>query len=159
MSRQPKTGEKAPEFDLPVVGGEFEGAGNVSLKKLRGSKVVLYFYPKDDTPGCTTQACGIRDAWGELSKVAKVFGVSIDPIKKHEKFIKKYDLTFPLISDEAQTMVEAYGVWVEKSMYGKTYFGTERTTFVIDERGMVQAVFPKVKPAEHVDLILEELRG
>lgn len=157
MSTQPQPGEKAPDFDLPVVGGDYGENATVSLSGLSGSKVVLYFYPKDDTPGCTTQACGIRDAWGELSARAKVFGVSIDPPKKHGKFIAKYDLPFPLISDEAQTMVEAYGVWVEKQMYGKTYFGTERTTFVIDERGIVSAVFPKVKPAEHVDLLLAAL--
>ncbi len=158
MPSQAQPGKKAPDFELPVIGGDYGGNATVSLSSLRGSKVVLYFYPKDDTPGCTTQACGIRDAWGELSAKAKIFGVSIDPIKKHGKFIAKYDLPFPLISDEAQTMVGAYGVWVEKSMYGKTYFGTERTTFVIDENGIVEAVFPKVKPAEHVDLILEALR-
>lgn len=157
MSTQPKAGDEAPDFDLPVTGRDYGEKATVSLSKLRGSKVVLYFYPKDDTPGCTTQACGIRDAWGELSERAKVLGVSIDPLKKHGKFIAKYDLPFPLISDEGQTMVEAYGVWVEKQMYGKTYFGTERTTFVIDEKGVVSAVFPKVKPAEHVDLLLAAL--
>jgi len=158
MSAQPQPGEKAPDFHLPVIGGEYGENATVGLSSLRGSRVVLYFYPKDDTPGCTTQACGIRDAWGEFSWRAKVFGVSIDPVKKHGKFIAKYDLPFPLISDESRTMVEAYGVWVEKSMYGKTYFGTERTTFVIDENGIVKAVFPKVKPADHVELILEALR-
>lgn len=157
MSEKPPVGKKAPSFSLPVVGGEYEEGSKISLSKLKGSKVVLYFYPKDDTPGCTTQACGIRDVWGELSKKAKVFGVSVDPIKKHQKFIDKYDLPFPLISDEEKTMVEAYGVWVEKKMYGKTFMGTERTTFVLDENGKVMAVFPKVKPAEHVDLLLEVL--
>lgn len=157
MPTQPKAGDKAPDFDLPVIGGDYGENATVSLSSLRGSKVVLYFYPKDDTPGCTTQACGIRDAWGELSARAKVFGVSIDPIKKHGKFITKYGLPFALISDEAQTMVEAYGVWVEKQMYGKTYFGTERTTFVIDEKGVVSAVFPKVKPTDHVELLLAAL--
>lgn len=157
MSAQPQPGQKAPDFELPVIGGEYGDNASVSLSSLRGSTVVLYFYPKDDTPGCTTQACGIRDAWGELSAKAKVFGVSIDPVKKHGKFIAKYELPFPLISDEAQTMVEAFGVRVEKQMYGKTYMGTERTTFVIDEKGIVKAVFPKVKPAEHADLILGAL--
>lgn len=157
MSEKPPVGKKAPSFSLPVVGGEYEEGSKISLSKLKGSNVVLYFYPKDDTPGCTTQACGIRDVWGELSKKAKVFGVSIDPIKKHQKFIDKYELPFPLISDEEKTMVEAYGVWVEKKMYGKTFMGTERTTFVLDENGKVLAVFPKVKPAEHVDLLLEVL--
>lgn len=157
MPEKPAIGRKAPSFSLPVIGGEFDEGSKISLAKLKGSKVVLYFYPKDDTPGCTTQACGIRDVWGELRKKARVFGVSIDPIKKHQKFIDKYDLPFPLISDEEKTMVEAYGVWVEKKMYGKTYMGTERTTFVLDEGGEVTAVFPKVKPAEHVDLLLEAL--
>ena len=159
MPAQPQPGEKAPEFDLPVVGGEYGDNATVSLSSLRGSKVVLYFYPKDDTPGCTTQACGIRDTWGELSAKAKVFGVSIDSVKKHGKFISKYELPFPLISDEEKALVEAYGVWVEKQMYGKTYMGTERTTFVIDEKGVVTAVFTKVKPADHVNLILEGLTG
>ncbi len=157
MSTPPSIGSKAPDFDLPVVGGEYAEGARVSLSDLRGSKVVLYFYPKDDTPGCTTQACGIRDAWGEISAKAKVFGISIDPPAKHAKFIAKYDLPFPLLSDEDQSMVSAYGVWVEKSMYGKKYMGTERTTFVLDEEGAVTAVFPKVKPAAHVDLVLEAL--
>lgn len=148
-----KPGDPAPDFTLPVIGGDYADGDTVSLSDLRGSKVVLYFYPKDDTPGCTTQACGIRDAWGELSQQAKVFGVSIDPVKKHAKFITKYELPFPLIADTEQTLVQAYGVWVEKSMYGKRYFGTERTTFVIDESGKITAIFPKVKPAEHVDLL------
>jgi len=157
MPTTPALGKKAPDFDLPVVGGGYGENDRLTLTDLKGSKVVLYFYPKDDTPGCTTQACEIRDHWGELSRRAKVFGISIDPVRKHAKFIAKYDLPFPLLSDEAQTMVEAYGVWVEKSMYGKTYMGTERTTFVLDENGIVKAIFPKVKPAEHVDLLLEAL--
>lgn len=158
MSTQPQRGEKAPDFDVPVIGGEYGENATVSLAELRGFTVVLYFYPKDATPGCTTQACGIRDAWGEISAHAKVFGVSIDPIKKHQQFLTKYDLPFPLISDEAKIMVEAYGVWVEKKLYGKVYFGTERTTFVIDKEGDIKAVFPKVKPTEHVDLLLEALK-
>jgi len=157
MSAHPKIGSKAPSFSLPVVGQGFEAGQRVTLSELKGSQVVLYFYPKDDTPGCTAQACGIRDAWSELSSKAKVFGVSVDPVKKHEKFIEKYDLPFPLLSDEEKTMVEAYGVWVEKSMYGKTYWGVERSTFLIDELGKVSAIFPKVKPAEHVDLLLKAL--
>jgi len=92
-------GKKAPDFDLPVIGGNYGENARVKLSDLKGSKVVLYFYPKDDTPGCTTQACGIRDAWGELSQKAKIFGISIDPVKKHAKFIQKFDLPFPLISD------------------------------------------------------------
>jgi len=157
MSSLPAIGKKAPDFDLPVVGGGFMENARVKLADLVGSRVVLYFYPKDDTPGCTTQACGIRDAWAELSAKARVFGVSIDTVKKHAKFIEKYSLPFPLLSDETHSVAEAYGVWVEKSMYGKTYFGTERTTFVLDEKGIVRAILPKVKPAEHVDRLLDVL--
>jgi len=145
-------GDKAPAIALLDQTG-----AKVRLSGFKGRKVLVFFYPKADTPGCTTQACGLRDAWSELSAKAKVFGISIDPVKKHAKFIGKYSLPFPLLSDEAQTMVEAYGVWVEKSMYGKTYFGTERTTFVIDEKGIVKAILPKVKPAEHVDQLLAVL--
>jgi peroxiredoxin Q/BCP len=157
MPTTPALGKKAPDFDLPVIGGGYGENARVTLADLKGSKVVLYFYPKDDTPGCTTQACEIRDHWVELSRRAKIFGISVDPIRRHAKFIQKYELPFPLLSDEDQTMVEAYGVWVEKSMYGKTYIGTERTTFVLDENGFVKAIFPKVKPAEHVDLLIEAL--
>ncbi len=157
MAQQPQPGKKAPDFSAPVAGGNYEDGETVQLSSLKGEKVVLYFYPKDDTPGCTKQACGLRDAWGEISKKAKVFGVSIDPVKKHRKFIDKYELPFPLISDEDKKIVEAYGVWVEKKLYGKTYMGTERTTFVIGEDSKVLAVFPKVKPGEHVEKLLEVL--
>jgi len=154
MSEQAKVGDAAPDFKAPVVGGEYEDEAIVALGDLRGHKVVLYFYPKDDTPGCTKQACGLRDSWGEVSKLAKVFGVSIDPVKKHRKFIDKYELPFPLISDEDKKIVEAYGVWVQKKLYGREYMGTERTTFVIDEEGKVMAVFAKVKPLDHVEKLL-----
>ncbi|MCB1064100.1 MAG: thioredoxin-dependent thiol peroxidase [Verrucomicrobiae bacterium] len=154
MATQPAAGDRAPNFKAAVAGGHYQDGDLVSLKDLAGQKVVLYFYPKDDTPGCTKQACGLRDAWGEIGKKAAIFGVSIDPIAKHRKFIDKYGLPFPLLSDPDKQIVEAYGVWVEKSMYGKKYWGTERTTFVIDERGKISAVFPKVKPAEHLDQLL-----
>lgn len=157
MSQQPTIGDSAPDFTAPAIGGDYAEGEELSLSDLRGERVVLYFYPKDDTPGCTTQACGIRDTWGELSAKARVFGVSIDPPAKHRKFIDKYDLPFPLISDEDKAIVEAYGVWVEKSMYGRKYWGTERTTFVIDAAGKIAAVFLKVKPAAHVDQLLEVL--
>ena len=157
MSEKLKTGDIAPPFTLPVIGGNYEDGATVSLQELKGSKVVLYFYPKDNTPGCTVQACGLRDVWGEISAKAKIFGVSFDSLKKHSNFIKKYDLPFPLISDAKKDLVEAYGVWKEKSMYGRTFMGTERTTFVIDEKGSIAAIFRKVKPAEHVDKILEVL--
>jgi peroxiredoxin Q/BCP len=147
-------GDSAPDFCAPAVGGPYGSGSTVQLSGLRDRPVVLYFYPKDDTPGCTTQACGIRDAWPEISDKAHVFGVSIDPVKSHEKFIQKFNLPFPLLSDPDQKIVQAYGVWVEKSMYGKTYMGTERSTFVIGTDGKITAVFRKVKPAEHVDLLL-----
>ncbi len=157
MADQPQAGDKAPEFQAAVAGGDYTDGDTVSLADLRGRKVVLYFYPKDDTPGCTTQACGLRDAWAEIGGKAAIFGVSIDPLKKHRRFIDKHALPFPLISDADLSIVEAYGVWVEKSMYGKKYWGTERTTFVIDEEGLILAVFSKVKPAEHVEKLLAVL--
>jgi len=151
------TGKKAPAFKAPVIGGKYEEGANVSLADLKGQTVVLYFYPKDETPGCTTQACGLRDGWDRIQRKAAVFGVSVDPLKSHAKFIKKHGLPFPLISDEAQKIVQAYGVWVEKSMYGKTYMGTERSTVIIGPDGRVKAVLQKVKPAEHLDLVLKAL--
>lgn len=154
---RPQPGDPAPLFTAPVAGGDHADGDLLSLESLRGRPVVLYFYPKDDTPGCTAQACGIRDAWGQLGAKAAVYGVSVDSVAKHRKFIDKYSLPFPLVSDEDKRIVQAYGVWVEKSMYGKKYHGAERTTFVIDAGGKVAAVFPKVKPAEHVDLLLGAL--
>ncbi len=157
MSEQAKVGDVAPNFTAPVVGGEYGDDAQISLQDLRGQKVVLYFYPKDDTPGCTKQACALRDSWDEVSKLARVFGVSIDSVKRHRKFIDKYELPFPLISDENKEVVEAYGVWVKKKLYGREYMGTERTTFVIDEKGVVVEVFRKVKPLEHLDQLLSAL--
>ena len=154
MSTQPQPGTKAPAFSAQAIGGGYTSSTLVTLADLKGETVVLYFYPKDDTPGCTKQACALRDGWEEISTKAKVFGVSIDPIKSHEKFIKKHSLPFPILSDEDHRIVEAYGVWVEKSMYGKTYFGTERTTFVIGPDGKIKAVLPKVKPDEHLAKLL-----
>jgi peroxiredoxin Q/BCP len=154
----PHVGYSAPDFSALAVGGSHGSGTPVKLSELLDKPVVLYFYPKDDTPGCTTQACGIRDSWPQLAQKAHVFGVSIDSTKSHEKFIQKFSLPFPLLSDTDQKIVQAYGVWVEKSMYGKTYMGTERTTFVIGTDGKIAAVFKKVKPAEHVDLLLEALR-
>ena len=155
MNNQPQPGTKAPAFSAPAIGGEYTVATVVKLADLKGETVVLYFYPKDDTPGCTKQACALRDGWSDISARAKVFGVSIDPIKSHEKFIKKHSLPFPILSDEGHKIVEAYGVWVEKSMYGKTYMGTERTTFIIGPDGKIKAVLPKVKPEEHLAKVLE----
>jgi peroxiredoxin Q/BCP len=148
-------GDKAPDFTLPDQHGD-----EVSLSGRRGKTVVLYFYPKADTPGCTTQACGIRDHRADYEKAsAVVLGVSPDTVKKVAKFDEKYGLSFPLLADEDHAVAEAYGVWVEKSMYGRKYMGNERSTFVIGPDGVVQQVFRKVKPGEHDDLVLGALAG
>ena len=144
-------GDSAPDFAATAVGGRYGTGELVRLKALRGAPVALYFYPKDDTPGCTAQACGLRDAWSEFDGRAQIFGVSIDSTASHEKFIAKYELPFPLLSDPEKKIVNDYGVWVEKSMYGKKYMGAERTTFVIDGRGRIAAILRKVKPGEHVE--------
>jgi peroxiredoxin Q/BCP len=150
-------GDKAPAFRATAVGGEYGETGKpVSLADFSGRPVVLYFYPKDDTPGCTTQACGVRDAWRGLSKKCVLFGVSTDSAASHAKFITKHRLPFPLLVDEDHSLVEVFGVWVEKSMYGKKYMGTERTTFVIGADGKIRAILRKVKPAEHAALVLAE---
>jgi len=146
-----EVGDKAPSFNLPTDGG-----GKISLNGLKGETVILYFYPKDDTPGCTKEACGFRDALPDFSKAkAKVIGVSKDPVKKHDKFKEKYELTFPLASDEDGKVCEAYGTWVEKSMYGRKYMGIDRSTFLIDGKGVVRAIWRKVKVPGHVDEVLK----
>ena len=157
MPVQLNVGDPAPEFTATAVGGKYGAGQTVSLQQLRGKPVVLYFYPKDDTPGCTVQACALRDSWSDLEKRGEIFGVSVDSEKSHEKFINKFQLPFPLLSDTGHAIVEAYGVWVEKSMYGKKYMGAERSTFVIDGEGRLSAIFRKVKPEEHVDLLLNAL--
>lgn len=154
---KPQPGQKAPDFTATVVGEGYADGAAVTLSKLLGKKVVLVFYPKDDTPGCTTQACEIRDSWADLKDRALIFGVSIDEAKKHQKFIGKYSLPYPLIADPDQKIVNAYGVWVEKSMYGKTYLGTERTTFIIGENGKIDQVLEKVSPKEHLALLTTAL--
>ncbi|MFN2507772.1 MAG: thioredoxin-dependent thiol peroxidase [Chthoniobacterales bacterium] len=151
MAAELKIGDPAPQFCALAVGGKYGAGKDVSLEDFRGTSVVLYFYPKDDTPGCTAQACGLRDSWPDLKDRAEIFGVSVDSPGSHEKFINKFQLPFPLLSDPAHKMVEAYGVWVEKSMYGKKYMGAERSTFVIDGAGRISAIFRKVKPEEHVE--------
>lgn len=146
-----EVGDKAPNFNLPTDGG-----GSISLKDLKGETVILYFYPKDDTPGCTKEACGFRDALPDFSKAkAKVIGVSKDPVKKHDKFKDKYDLTFPLASDEDGAVCEDYGAWVEKSMYGRKYMGIDRSTFLIDGKGVIRGIWRKVKVPGHVDEVLK----
>ncbi len=153
----PAIGQSAPAIKAPVVGGDFPPGSTLDLSSLKGQTVVLYFYPKDNTPGCTKQACALRDDWSTIQSQAKVFGISIDSAASHQKFIKKFELPFPLIVDEDHAIAEAYGVWVEKSMYGKTYFGTERTTFIIDPAGKVKAVLPKIKPEQHLAQVLAAL--
>jgi peroxiredoxin Q/BCP len=146
-----QVGKKAPTFKLKNQKEEL-----VDLKDFKGQTVVLYFYPKDDTPGCTTQACGIRDGYGEIKKLnVKLFGLSPDSPKSHQKFIDKFELPFDLLSDEEKTVSQAYNVWVEKSMYGKKYMGVERSTFIIDAEGKLAAIFRKVKPDEHLDLVID----
>ncbi len=146
-----EVGDKAPSFNLPT-----DGSDKISLKDLKGETVIIYFYPKDDTPGCTKEACAFRDALPDFSKVqAKVIGVSKDPVKKHDKFKEKYDLTFPLASDEDGAVCEAYGAWVEKSMYGRKYMGIDRSTFLIDGKGVIRAIWRKVKVPGHVDEVLK----
>ena len=154
---KPAIGSAAPDFTAPVTGEGYGDDATVTLSALRGERVVLVFYPKDDTPGCTKQACALRDGWGDVKAKARIFGVSIDPVKSHKKFIKKHDLPYPLIADEDQAIVNAYGVWVEKSMYGKTFMGTERSTFVIGADGNIEAVLEKVSPDEHLALLGEAL--
>lgn len=151
---KPALNSKAPDFTAPVVGGSYKDGDTVTLSELKGQPVVLYFYPKDDTPGCTKQACGLRDGWKSIAQKALVFGVSTDPVKSHAKFVKKYELPFPLIADEDQKIVNAYGVWVEKSMYGKTYLGTERSTFIIGKDSKIVAILEKVKPEAHLEAVL-----
>ena len=148
-------GKPAPDFELSGDAGE-----TIRLSGLRGKPVVLYFYPKDDTPGCTAQACGIRDAYGDFEKEgAVVLGVSPDDERSHGKFRDKYDLPFTLLADTDHRVAEQYGVWGEKTYRGRTYLGVKRWTFVIDADGNVKKVFPDVKPAEHADNVLAALRS
>ncbi|MFO1485969.1 MAG: peroxiredoxin [Verrucomicrobiaceae bacterium] len=151
---KPALNTPAPDFTAPVIGGDFKAGDTITLSALVGKPVVLYFYPKDDTPGCTKQACGLRDGWKKIAKKAQVFGVSTDSIKSHAKFIQKHDLPFPLIADEEKAIVNAYGVWVEKTLYGRKYMGTERSTFVIDKEGRIIGILEKVNPEGHLDALL-----
>jgi thioredoxin-dependent peroxiredoxin len=146
-------GAKAPEFALPAGDGT-----TLALSDLRGKKVVLYFYPKDDTPGCTREACSFQEHLGPVKrKGALVLGVSPDPPASHAKFSGKYGLSFPLLSDQDRSVAKLYGVWKKKSLYGRTYMGVERTTFIIDERGMIARIFPKVKVDGHTTEVLNSL--
>jgi thioredoxin-dependent peroxiredoxin len=146
-------GDVAPDFTLPDQGGN-----PVALSDLRGQTVVLYFYPRADTPGCTTQACGIRDHTSEYEESGvRVLGVSPDPVAAVRKFDDKYGLGFTLLADEDHSVADAYGTWVERRMYGKTYWGVQRATFIIDPEGRIARVFPKVSPKTHDDVVLEAL--
>ena len=148
-----KVGQKAPDFTALNDAGQ-----KVKLSDLKGKKIVLYFYPKDDTPGCTVEACAFRDGIDEVkSRGAVVLGVSVDSVESHKKFKNKFDLNFPLLSDADKAIVQAYGTWKEKSMYGKKFIGIERTTFIIDEQGRISHIFPKVKVDEHYDQVLDAL--
>jgi len=155
MTMSVTEGQIAPDFALPAADGS-----TVRLSDLRGRKVVLYFYPKDDTPGCTKEACSFRDNLGVLQSMGVVvLGVSPDSVASHQKFAQKYGLPFPLLADEGAQVATTYGVWKEKKQYGRTYMGIERTTFLIDENGIVRRVFPKVKVDGHVEEVIEAIRS
>ncbi len=148
-------GDTAPDFTLPT-----DGDGTISLSALKGTRVVLYFYPKDDTPGCTTESCGFRDHKQDFEGVgAAIIGISKCSVKKHDKFKAKYDLNFPLASDEHDDVCERYGTYVEKSMYGKKYMGIQRATFLIDEDGKIAHIWPKVKVKGHVEAVKDVLNA
>jgi len=152
MSRL-SAGDPAPDFEMTADDGSV-----VSRDSQLGSRYVLYFYPKDDTPGCTTQACGLRDSWSRVAETGvEVFGVSPDSVRRHVRFREKYSLPFRLLADEGHRVAEAFGVWVAKKFMGREYMGTERTTFVIGADGTVEAVLPQVKPDGHVEQLLEVL--
>ncbi len=151
----PQEGQKAPAFKLDSDGGKA-----VSLAELKGKPVVLYFYPKDDTPGCTVEACEFRDSWKDVQKTgAVVLGVSPDDVASHRRFRDKFELPFPLLADPDHAVAEKYGVWGEKSMYGRKYLGINRTTFLIGPDGKIARVFQKVKPKGHAGEVLEAVRG
>lgn len=149
--RYPAVGEPAPDFELPDQDGN-----PVRLSELRGKSVILYFYPRDDTPGCTAQACSIRDNYEDFGD-AVVLGLSHDSVASHRRFKDKYGLPFTLLADTDHAVAEAYGVWVEKKSFGRKGFGIERTSFVIDPEGRIARVLPKVKPTEHTELALDSL--
>jgi thioredoxin-dependent peroxiredoxin len=152
MSRL-SAGDSVPAWEMAADDGSV-----VSSDSMAGSRYVLYFYPKDDTPGCTAQACGLRDSWSRVAETGvDVFGVSPDSVKSHARFRDKYALPYRLLADDGHRVAEAFGVWIEKNFAGKTYFGNERTTFVIGADGRVEAVLPQVKPAAHVDQLLEAI--
>lgn len=148
-----KPGDRAPDFNLPTDDGK-----ELSLSDLRGKKVVLYFYPRDNTPGCTRESCAFRDGLNQIKrKGAVVLGASTDSVSSHRKFKKDHGLNFPLVSDAEKKLVQSYGVWKEKSLYGRSYMGLERTTFLIDEQGRIAKIWPKVKVEGHFEEVLSSL--
>lgn len=147
-----KTGQKAPDFTLPDQNGDKH-----KLSDYQGQWVLLYFYPKDDTSGCTTEACALRDNFPKFKKGAVILGVSIDSVTSHKKFAGKYKLPFTLLADEEKKVVTKYGVWAEKSMYGRKYMGTLRNSYLIDPQGKIAKIYEKVKPAEHAQQVLADL--
>ena len=158
MDSELKVGDPAPAFETTALGGGYGTGETVRLQDFAGKHLVLYFYPKDNTPGCTAQACGLRDRWPDFQNVdAAVFGVSTDSLASHQAFIEQHGLPFPLLSDEHGDMVRAYGVWVEKEFGGQKSMGTERSTFVIGPDGRIANIFRRVKPDEHADQVLATL--
>ncbi|MBT4906962.1 MAG: thioredoxin-dependent thiol peroxidase [Rhodospirillaceae bacterium] len=150
-----KEGGKAPAFSMPT-----DGDGKLALKDLKGRPVILYFYPKDSTPGCTTEACDFRDLTPDFSKIdAEIVGVSKDSVKRHDNFKAKHELPFSLVSDEDGDVCERYGVWVEKNMYGRKFMGIERATFLIDAKGVVRKIWRKVKVKGHAEDVLEAVKA
>jgi len=148
-----KVGDIAPDFTLPTNGGD-----TLTLSNFKGQKVILYFYPKDNTPGCTQESCDFRDGAEKFSALnAQIIGVSKCSVKKHDNFVEKYNLNFPLISDENDTLCETYGTWVEKNMYGKKYMGIERSTFLIDEQGKILQIWRNVKVKGHAESVKSEI--
>ncbi len=148
-----REGDPAPDFEMSSDDGS-----TVSSASLAGKRYVLYFYPKDDTPGCTAQACGLRDSWSRVTDTGVLlFGVSPDSVKSHAKFRAKYALPYPLLSDEGHRVAEAFGVWIEKTFAGRTYYGNERSTFVIGPDGRIEHVLAAVKPVEHLDQLMDAL--
>ncbi|MCA1958110.1 MAG: thioredoxin-dependent thiol peroxidase [Nitrospira sp.] len=155
MAKELAVGDQAPELEIPDQDGRI-----VTLHGLRGKQVVLYFYPKDDTPGCTKESCDFRDTEAQIMRAGgTILGVSLDGQESHQKFIKKFGLPFPLLSDEDARVSKAYGVYKQKNMYGKKYWGIERSTFIIDPEGKVKAVFRKVKVDGHADQVLAALKS
>jgi thioredoxin-dependent peroxiredoxin len=155
MTHQVAVGDQAPDFNLPTDGGQ-----TLSLNALRGKKVVLYFYPKDDTSGCTKEALEFNALRADFEKThCVVIGMSPDSVKSHDKFKAKYELQFPLVADEEKSALEAYGVWVEKSMYGRKYMGVERTTILINADGVIAAIWPKVKVDGHAEEVLKKAQS